>query len=443
MGKNPTELNLHSVQWDREHCWHPFTPMQEWSSPGQEPLIIAKAQGAELTDIHGNLFLDGNSSIWTNLHGHQHPRIDAAIRQQLEKFAHVSYLGSGHPAASTLARRLVEFFPAGTLTRVFYSDDGSTAIEVALKMAAQFWQQNGNPERTLFVAFEQAYHGDTAGAASLGGIPLFHKRFAQYHFPVLRVGSAQELAALAELHDGRIAGVVLEPLIQGVNRMHLWPAGMLKEVRSLCDQHGTFLILDEIMTGFGRSGEMFACQHEHVIPDFLCLAKGLTGGYLPLAATLTTERVYEGFLGEWHENRTFFYGHSYTANALGCAAALANLEIFSTEETLKTIRAKSRVLARLLEELRKNSANVSAIRQLGLVAGIDLVNNQGEPPPAAMRAGFRVCQEARRFGLLTRNIGDTIVLMPPYCVTDSQLLAMTQAVHHAAKQVFQSPPPEH
>jgi adenosylmethionine---8-amino-7-oxononanoate aminotransferase len=425
-----------ALRWDREHCWHPFTPMQEWSAPGEEPLLIAEASGALLKDIHGNEFLDGNSSIWTNLHGHHHPDIDAAVREQLDRFAHISYLGSGHPGASLLSRRLVEFFPETDLRRVFFSDDGSTAIEVALKMAAQYWQQNGHPDRDVFVAFDNAYHGDTVGAASLGGVPLFHERFSRFHFPVIRVRDVGELSSLTELREGRVAGVVLEPLIQGVNRMHIWPPGMLREVREICSRHDTFLILDEIMTGFGRTGRMFACQHEQVVPDFLCLAKGLTGGYLPLAATLVTERIFNGFLGDWHEGRTFFYGHSYTANALGCAAALASLAIFSREDTLGTVRRLAKILASRLEELSENCAHIADIRQIGLIAGIDLGDQNGQPLPPSARAGFRVCQAAREHGLLTRNIGDTIVLMPPYCVSDEQISTMVSAIHRAAHQVL-------
>jgi adenosylmethionine-8-amino-7-oxononanoate aminotransferase len=429
-----------AVLWDQDHCWHPFTPMQEWCDAANEPMQISHAQGAVLTDIHGRHYLDGNSSIWTNLHGHRHPEIDAAIRAQLDRLAHVSYLGSGHPAASLLARRLVEFFPGSDLRRVFYSDDGSTAIEVALKMAVQYWQQNsmraGQPSRDVFVAFDNAYHGDTVGAASLGGVPLFHDRFARFHFPVLRVRDASELAKLKELAEGRVAGVILEPLIQGVNRMHIWPPGMLREVREICTRHGAFLILDEIMTGFGRTGRMFACQHEQVIPDFLCLAKGLTGGYLPMAATLVSEEIFNGFLGDWDSGRTFFYGHSYTANALGCAAALANLSIFAREDTLGTIRELSKFLSLQLDQLRQASAHIADIRQLGLIAGIDLADKNGNPLASSLRAGFRVCQAARNHGLLTRNIGDTIVLMPPYCVTREQIADMVGAIGAAVQEVL-------
>lgn len=423
-----------AARWDQAHCWHPFTPMEEWCDPENPPLVIASGKGAVLYGEDGREYLDGNSSIWTNLHGHAHPRINAAIAEQLERMAHVSYLGAAHAPASQLARRLVGLLPPDTLERVFFSDNGSTAIEVALKMSAQFWQMEGQPERTWFVAFDRAYHGDTAGAASLGGVPLFHERFAAWQFPVLRVGSVEELAALPQLAEGKIAGVVIEPLVQGVNRVRLWPQGMLAALRGLCSAHDVFLILDEVMTGFGRTGRMFACEHEGVIPDFLCVAKGLTGGYLPMAATLTTRRVFEAFLGPVGANRTFFYGHSYTANPLGCAAALASLDLFEEEQTLERIGALARHLATELGEQFAELPGVGEIRQIGLIVGIDVVRKDGRAWPASERMGFRICQRARAFGLLTRNIGDTIVLMPPYCSTPEQITRMVSAVAKAIRE---------
>jgi adenosylmethionine---8-amino-7-oxononanoate aminotransferase len=428
---SPQENCSEAVAWDRAHSWHPFTPMEEWTDPAHPPLVIVSGKGAVLRAEDGREFLDGNSSIWTNLHGHAHPKINAAIVAQLERVAHVSYLGTAHGPASKLARRLVEFFPPGTLERVFFSDDGSTAIEVALKMCVQYWQLVGRSERTWFVAFDRAYHGDTGGAASLGGVPLFHDRFAQWQFPILRVRTVEELAGLAELQEGKVAGVVIEPLVQGVNRVHLWPQGMLADLRRLCDEREVCLILDEVMTGFGRTGTMFACEQEGVVPDFLCLAKGLTGGYLPLAATLTTRRVYEAFLGPVEEMRTFFYGHSYTANALGCAAALASLEIFQDEKVLARIGELSEHLRVELGRILTGRVGVGEIRQIGLVAGIDLVQADGTAWPAKERVGFWTCQRAREFGLLTRNIGDTVLLMPPYCSTPGQITQMVEAVGRA------------
>lgn len=422
------------VTWDKAHTWHPFTQMQDWCSPDHEPLILVDGEGAILRDSHGREYLDGNSSIWTNIHGHKHPRITRAIREQLERVAHVSYLGSANAPAAELAHRLSGLFPAGTLERVFFSDDGSTAVEAALKMAAQYWQQTGHPERTKFVAFENAYHGDTAGAASLGGIGTFHARFAGHHFPVLRVRDPDELAGLEEFRRGEIAGVVIEPLVQGAAGMRTWPAGMLRRLREACDAGGTFLILDEILTGFGRTGTLFACERENVIPDFLCLAKGLTGGYLPLAATLTTGRVFSAFLGRYDELKTFFYGHSYTANPLGCAAALANLDVFRDERVLEHLQPQISRMADLLSGLRTNP-NVGDIRQCGFLAGIDVRRADGTAYPWQERTGGRICEAARKHGLLTRPILDTLVLMPPLCTTAEQLESAVGALDAAIGEV--------
>lgn len=415
-------------QLDRLYSWHPFTQMQDWCA--EDPIVLVEGDGAILRDSLGCEYLDANSSIWTNLHGHRHPKINAAIRDQLDRVAHVSYLGFTNEPASLLAEKLVRLFPAGTLERVFYSDDGSTAIEVALKMAAQYWQLDGQPQRTLFVSFDQAYHGDTAGAASLGGISVFHDRFAKFHFPCRRVKSVAELRELPELRRGEVAGVIIEPLIQGAAGMRTWPAGMLRELRELCDETPTFLILDEVMTGFGRTGKMFAGEHENVLPDFLALAKGLTGGYLPLAATLTTRRVYEKFLGDYADLKTFFYGHSYTANPLGCAAALANLAIFEEERTLDQLLPKIAHLTRGLEALGR------PFRQCGFMAGIDLRRADGSAFDWREQTGAKVCRAARKHGILTRPIRDTIVLMPPYCVTTGQLDQLLEGLSAAIKEVL-------
>ncbi|MCE9611691.1 MAG: adenosylmethionine--8-amino-7-oxononanoate transaminase [Chthoniobacter sp.] len=425
---------------DQAHAWHPFTQHTDWCAAGHEPLVLVEGAGAVLRDSAGREYLDGNSSIWTNLHGHRHPRIDAAIRAQLDRVAHTSFLGFTHPPAAQLAAELVALWPADSLTRVFFSDDGSTAIEVALKMAAQFWQQSGQPERTHFVAFSGAYHGDTLGASSLGGIPTFHDRFAAWQFPVTHVADMDELRALASgtlpqsafplPHS--IAAVVIEPLIQGAAGMRLWPRGMLAELRAWCDAHGVLLILDEVMTGFGRTGTMFACEQEGVIPDFIALAKGLTGGYLPLAATLTTERIFAAFLGG--PERTLYYGHSYTANPLGCAAALASLAIFREENVFARLRDQIAHFTTLLHGLRA-LPHVADIRQCGFIAGIELRQENGEPFPPAARTGARVCLAARPHGLLTRPILDTLVLLPPYCITPDQLTRAVEAVRLAIGEV--------
>ena len=414
---------------DKAHAWHPFTQHGDWCAPEYEPLVLVEGEGALLWDSEGREYLDGNSSIWTNLHGHRHPRIDAAIRAQLARVAHTSFLGFTHPPAAQLARELVALWPADSLTRVFFSDDGSTAIEVALKMAAQFWQQSGQPQRTRFVAFAGAYHGDTMGASSLGGIAAFHGKFSAWQFPAEHVTSMEELRKLDA--DG-IAAVVIEPLIQGAAGMRLWPRGMLAELRAWCDAQGVLLILDEVMTGFGRTGTMFACEQERVVPDFIALAKGLTGGYLPLAATLTTERIFSAFLGG--PERTLYYGHSYTANQLGCAAALASLAVFREEQVLARLRGQIAHFTRLLDGLRA-LPQVGEVRQCGFIAGLELRRENGEPFPAEEMTGARVCLAARKHGLLTRPIRDVVVLMPPYCITEAQLSRAVEAVRLAIGEV--------
>ena len=416
--------------WDRQHCWHPFTQHAGWASEGEE-LILVRGEGPWLFDAEGRRYFDGNSSIWTNIHGHRHPRIDAALRTQLDEVAHTSFLGFGNPPAAELAKRLTAFFPSGSLERVFFSDDGSTAVEVAVKMAIQFRQQSGEPERVGFIAFENAYHGDTMGAASLGGVSFFFDRFRSFGFRATRVTSLAGLRALPAEEVARAAAIVLEPLIQGVNEMRPWPAGQLAEIRSWCDRHGVHLILDEVMTGFGRTGTMFACQQEKVIPDFLCLAKGLTGGYLPLAATLTTGRVFDAFLGG--RERTLNYGHSYTANQLGCAAALASLRVFEEDRVLEKLPARVEALAQGSRAITHSS--VHEVRQCGLIAGIELRQESGKRFSAGERMGERVCSAARAPGVLTRPIKDTIVMMPPLCSTEAEIAEACAALGRAVKEV--------
>ncbi len=418
------------VAADKAHTWHPFTQMAEWCAPEHDPLMLVSGEGALLRDTHGREYIDGNSSIWTNLHGHRHPRLDAALQRQLGCVAHTSFLGFSNPPAAQLAKELVELWPPGTLTRVFFSDDGSTAVEVALKIAAQSWQQRGEPKRQKFVAFSGAYHGDTMGASSLGGIGAFHERFAAWQFPVVR---AEAMNDLDGMDAEELAAVVIEPLIQGANQMRLWPAGMLRELRGWCDRHGVLLMLDEVMTGFGRTGTMFACEQEGVAPDLIALAKGLTGGYLPLAATMTTERIYEAFLGG--PEKTLYYGHSYTGNQLACAVALENLAIFREERVLEGLPAKIALLRDLLEQELRSLPFVHEIRQCGFIAGIELRQADGTRFPAERRVGPQVCLAARAHGLLTRPILDTIVLLPPYCITEAQLRQAVGAVRLAIDEV--------
>ncbi|HEY5892157.1 MAG TPA: adenosylmethionine--8-amino-7-oxononanoate transaminase [Chthoniobacterales bacterium] len=418
-----TNVTLHAWALDKKFGWHPFTPMEAWCAPEFEPLVIVRGTGPYLFDSEGNRYLDGNSSIWVNIHGHAHPRLNAAIANQLDRIAHSSFLGFTHPLAGELAARLCGLFSDDDdekLTRVFFGDNGSTAIEVALKISAQYWMQNGQPQRTRFVGFTEAYHGDTMGAASLGGNALFHERFRVHHFPVTHVRSVGELD---DLPQDKVAAVVVEPLIQGVAGMRPWPAGMLAELRVWTKAHGIHLILDEVMTGFGRTGRMFACQHEDVVPDFLCLAKGLTGGYLPMSATLMPERIFEGFLGE--PSRAVYYGHSYTANPLGCAAALASLDLFEEEKTLEKLQGKIAFLREELATLAAMNPNVSGVRQCGFIAGIDVIG----------RSGAEVCLRARKYGLLTRPIRDTVVLMLPLCVSEAQIREAISAIGRATAEV--------
>lgn len=406
---------------DKQHLWHPFTQMQDWCADNHDPLIIDRGEGAWLFDSEGNRYLDGNSSIWTNIHGHNHPAINAAIRDQLEEIAHCSALGFTNEPAIRLARALTDLFPPDTLTRVFFTDDGSTAIECASKMALQYWQLRGQPERHRFVAFDRAYHGDTAGAASLGGIATFHERFEKNGFDVIHLPDVESLESVA---PETIAGVCIEPLIQGAAGMRLWPEGMLKQLRAWCDQTGALLMFDEVMTGFGRTGTMFACEQEAVLPDLMALAKGLTGGYLPLAATLATEKIFSAFLGTVAEQKTFYYGHSYCANPLGCAAALANLSIFESDQTLSGLRPKRVALELALREHFGDHPHVRETRQLGLIAAIDLVD----------RNGAEVCVRARKHGILTRPILDTLVFMPPLCVTVDEIAFGIKALAKAVNE---------
>lgn len=419
---------------DKAHLWHPFTQMREWCAPDHDPVVLVEGHGSVLVDSEGRQYLDGNSSIWTNIHGHSHPTIVAAIRDQAGKLAHSSFLGFTNEPAIRLAEKLVSLFPPDTLTRVFYSDDGSTAVEVALKMAVQYHQLCGHPERSRFAAFDHAYHGDTAGAASLGGIAAFHDRFAPLSFPVVRAADLAALHGLDEETVATLAGVVIEPLIQGAAGMRTWPQGLLRELRTWCDRHGVLLILDEVMTGFGRTGKMFACEHEDVVPDFIALAKGLSGGTMPIAATLTTENVFRAFLGDYAEMKTLFYGHSYCGNPLGCAAALASLHIFDEERTLELLQPKIGRLRELLGDLA-SLPNVNGVRQCGFVGGIDVARADGTPYPWQEQTGAKICTAARAHGLLTRPVRDTLVLMPPLCFTEAELTKAAAALRTAIGEV--------
>jgi adenosylmethionine---8-amino-7-oxononanoate aminotransferase len=416
---------------DQRYLWHPFTQQRDWRS--EEPLVIERAEGTDLIDSEGERYIDGVSSLWCNVHGHRHELIDEAIRDQLGRVAHSTMLGLTHEPGARLAERLVEITPPG-LERVFYSDSGSTATEIAIKMAFQYWQQRGGADakRTSFVTLADAYHGDTLGAVSVGGIDLFHSAYSPLLFETHAVepGDAGALEAVLDFHEGEIAAVIVEPLVQGAAGIRVQPPGFLRRVRELCDRHDVFLICDEVATGFGRTGTMFACEQERVSPDFLCLGKGLTGGYMPLAATLTTEHVFDGFLGAHEEYRTFFHGHTFTGNPLACAAAIASLEAFERDDVLLRLQPKIRILGELLAEVA-GMDEVAEVRGRGFMAGIDL----GEHDPA-LRMGHRVTMEARRRGAIIRPLGDTIVLMPPLAISKAELRRLVGITTEAIRAAY-------
>lgn len=418
--------------WDKKYVWHPFTQHREWDN--REPIVIRSGHGVWLKDAQGRKLLDGNSSLWVNVWGHNHPLLNRAITQQLGKIAHSTFLGLTHEPAVRLARKLVEIAPRG-LTRVFYSDNGSTAVEVALKMAYQYWQLTGHPRKTKFVSLKEGYHGDTVGSVSVGGIDLFHARFRKLLFkgwtvdPFSRrkTGEGDEMEIILRKHHSEIAAMVMEPLIQGASGMLLLPKGYLAHVARLCKKYQVLLIVDEVATGFGRTGTMFACEQERVRPDFLCVAKSITGGYLPLAATLATEKIYKAYLGRYEEFKTFFHGHTYTANPLACAVALANLELYNKKRLLKNVQARARQLERGLAPLLLHP-RVRAIRQVGLMAGIEI----GPFPPGA-RMGLKVCDEAIREGVWLRPLGDVIVLLPPLAISEKELAFLIDVVQNSVK----------
>jgi adenosylmethionine-8-amino-7-oxononanoate aminotransferase len=418
---------------DRSVLWHPFTQQQSWMD--EDFPVIDCADDTTLYDTEGNAYIDGISSLWCTVHGHRHPAIDMAIKDQIDRVAHSTMLGLTHAPAIRLARRLVELAPDG-LRRVFYSDNGSTACEVALKMAYQWWHQRGERWRSGFVCLRDSYHGDTIGSVSLGGIELFHSLYRPLLFDAWHAepGDPAHMRALLEEHGDRVAAVIVEPLVQGAAGIRVHPDGYLRAVRELCDEFGVFLICDEVATGFGRTGRMFACEHEGVSPDFMCVAKGLTGGYLPLAATLTTERVYEGFLGAFEQFRTFFHGHTYTGNPLACAAALATLAVFEQERTLERLQPKIELLGELLAEHVAPLGAVAEVRRRGFMVGIQLAEF-----PVAARMGHRVTLEARARGAIVRPLGDTVVLMPPLSIDPAELRRLVEITGAAIAAAAEAP----
>jgi adenosylmethionine-8-amino-7-oxononanoate aminotransferase len=453
-------------RWDKDHVWHAFTQMAE-----HQPLLIQSAHGCTLVDVQGREYLDGVSSLWCNVHGHRHPKLDAAIRRQLDEVAHVTLLGMAHPTTVKLARRLVDIAPPG-LNHVFFSDNGATAVEVALKMAFQYWQQRAAPaarqeprpptdprppdhspltthsSRTKYLAFDNAYHGDTLGSVSVGGVARFHEMFRPLLFEVIRHPApdiyrlppevtretacshylAQFESAIRQHHE-ELAAVVIEPLVQCAAGMLMHPPGFLRGVREITERYKVLLIADEVAVGMGRTGRMFACEHEGVAPDFLCLAKGLTGGYLPLAATLATDEIYNAFLGSYEQSKTFFHGHTYGGNPLGAAVALATLDVFEEERTLENMAPK---IDRLREHLARiaHRPHVGDVRQRGLIAGIELVRDRAtkEPYPWSERRGQRVCDHALTEGVWLRPLGNVVIVLPPLAVSLDELDRICGAV---------------
>ncbi|NOU08961.1 MAG: adenosylmethionine--8-amino-7-oxononanoate transaminase [Nitrospira sp.] len=456
MTRPPSTKQLRN--WDRRYLWHPFTQMQEWEQ--EDPLIIERGKGSYLIDTEGKKYLDGTSSIWVNLHGHRHPILNRALKRQLDKIAHSTFLGLSNPPAIELARELIRIAPKG-LTRVFYSDNGSTAVEIALKMAVQYWQQR-HPEagpKNTFLHLKMAYHGDTIGAVSVGNIALFHSRFKPLLFPTLaaeppfcyrcplklaypscKIACIDPIEQILKRRHRELAGFIIEPLMQAAAGMIPQPAGYLKRVRALCTKYNVLLITDEVATGFGRTGTMFACEHERITPDLMAISKGLTGGYMPLAATLTTDEIYRGFLGTYDEFKTFFHGHSFTGNPLGCALALANLHIFKSKKTLVRLQPKIKAMTRLLEPFQ-HLPHVGDIRQQGFMVGIELVQDKQtkKPYPLEERVGHKVTMEAQRRGLLLRPIGSVLMLIPPLSTSLSELKRMVEILHTSIATVTQLP----
>ncbi len=426
--------------------------MKSWEK--EDILIIDKGKGNYLFDVNGKRYLDGVSSLWANVHGHRHPRIDAAINRQLKKIAHSTFLGLSHPGAIILSKMLIDIAPEG-LERVFYSDSGATAVEIAIKIALQYWFNIGKHQRHIFVSLNNAYHGDTIGSVSVGGIGLFHATYKPLLFKTIKAPSPYcyrcelgldypscKLACVKKIDDiltkneGRVAALVLEPMIQAAGGFIISPPGYLTAAGRIAKRHDVLLILDEVATGFGRTGKMFACEHEGVHPDIMAVAKGISAGYLPLAATFTTQNIYNAFLGEYAEKKTFYHGHTYTANPLAVAAAIANLELFQKEKIIQKLQPKIRLLSRGLEKIKKLQ-HVGQIRRIGMMTGIELVLDKKtkQPYPFEQRTGAKVCSEIRKYGIILRPLDDVIVLMPPLSITEQQIAHLLASVEKAIRAV--------
>jgi len=442
--------NLKAI--DKKYIWHPFTQMRDWMK--EEPLIIEEGEGAWVKDIDGKWYIDGVSSLWVNVHGHRKKAIDNAIKKQIDKIAHSTMLGLSNVPATLLAEKIIKLAPKG-LTKVFYSDSGSEGVEIALKMAFQYQQQTGNKKKIKFLTLVNAYHGDTIGAVSVGGIDLFHKIYKPLLFksikaptpycyrcpynltkPGCKMKCLGEVEELMKKHHGKTAAMIIEPLVQAAAGMLVYPNGYLKGIRKLCTKYNILMIVDEVAVGFGRTGKMFACEHEEVKPDLMIIAKGLTGGYLPVAATLATDRIFNAFLGEHDSKRTFYHGHTYTGNPLGCAAAIASIDIFNKEKTIQTLRPKIELLEAKLRKF-KELKHVGDIRQCGFIAGIELVKDKRTKReyPMSEKIGGKVITEAKRRGLIIRPLSDIIVIMPPLSISKVDLSKMLDIIYHSIRKV--------
>ncbi|MBF0123206.1 MAG: adenosylmethionine--8-amino-7-oxononanoate transaminase [Candidatus Omnitrophica bacterium] len=419
--------------------------MKDWVD--EEPLVIDRGQGSYLIDSKGRRYLDGVSSLWVTVHGHRKKELDVALKAQIDKIAHSTMLGLSNVPSIELAKKLVEIAPKG-LEKVFYSDNGSTSVEIAIKMAYQYWQNVGRKKKIGIAHLSNSYHGDTLGSVSVGGIDLFHRVYRDLIFKTICVnmpdgyrdtnflGALDRFERMIIRDHAKIAALIVEPLVQGAVGMIMWPQGILKRFETICRKHDVFLIVDEVATGFGRTGKMFACEHEKVRPDFMCVAKGITGGYLPLAATLTTRRVFDGFVFPYKDMKTFFHGHTYTGNPLACAVALENIEIFKKERTIDRLQPKIKFLTGELKRLRDLSC-VGDIRQCGFMIGIELVKDRKAKEPFAWqeRVGVRVCARAREYGVILRPLGNVIVLMPPLSISCKELKQLVRSTECAIKDI--------
>ncbi|MCE5194854.1 MAG: adenosylmethionine--8-amino-7-oxononanoate transaminase [Nitrospiraceae bacterium] len=443
------------LEADRKFIWHPFTQMKEWAET--EPVIISEARDCFIKDIDGRWYLDGVSSIWVNIHGHRKKEIDEAIKEQVDKVSHSTLLGLSNVPAIKLAERLAKLMHDSgfNISKTFYSDNGSTSVEVALKMAFQYWIHKGVKGRNTFLSLNNAYHGDTLGAVSVGGIDIFHKTFKpllfktykapspycyrcelKLSYPSCKMACLKKMEDILKKYSSSIAAVIIEPLVQAAGGMIVSPEGYLKGVRDLCTKYNVLMIADEVATGFGRTGKMFACEHEKVTPDIICLSKGITGGYLPLSVTVTNNEIYNAFLGEFKDLKTFFHGHSYTGNPIACAAALACLEIFEKEETLKKLQPKIQMLKEWLKEIL-SMPSVGDVRNKGLMAGVELVENKKTKKPYQWedKIGWKIANYARENGVFLRPLGNVIVIMPPLSISEVNLEQMLVVVKNAISGV--------